>query len=90
MALASVAQPQALVGDVPPAAIGALEGRFQDIVALLSQAMRSVVIDLPGEAGVGAASAISRRVLCIELTARDEAWIDGVFAQPQRVMSATL
>jgi hypothetical protein len=38
---------------------------------------------------VGAAPAISRRVLCIELTARDEAWIEGVFAQPQRVMSAT-
>jgi len=87
-ALAGAAQPQALVGEIQPAAVGPLEGRFQDIVALLTQAMRSVVIDLPGEAGMGAASAMSRRVLCIELTARDEAWIEGVFAQPQRVMSA--
>jgi DNA-binding winged helix-turn-helix (wHTH) protein len=88
-ALGSVAQPQPLVGEIQPAPVGPLEGRFQDIVALLTQAMRSVVIDLPGEAGVDAAPAISRRVLCIELTARDEAWIEGVFAQPQRVMSAT-
>lgn len=87
--LAGAAQPQALVGEIQPAAVGPLEGRFQDIVALLTQAMRSVVIDLPGEAGVGAASVTSRRVLCIELTARDEAWIEGVFAQPERVMSAT-
>jgi len=88
-ALASTAHPQALAEEVRPAAIGPLEERFQDIVALLTQAMRSVVIDLPGEAEVGAASAISRRVLCIELTARDEAWIEGVFAQPQRMISAT-
>jgi hypothetical protein len=50
--------------------------------------MRSVVVDLPGESGAGGASGTSRRVLCIELTARDEAWIEGVFAQPQRMMSA--
>lgn len=88
-ALAGAAQTQPLVGEVRPAPVGPLEGRFQDIVALLAQAMRSVVIDLPGEAGTGAVAAVSRRVLCIELTARDEAWIEGVFAQPQRVMSAT-
>lgn len=88
-ALGSVAQPQPLVGEIQAAPVGPLEGRFQDIVALLTQAMRSVVIDLPGEAGVGAVAVVSRRVLCIELTARDEAWIEGVFAEPQRVISAT-
>jgi DNA-binding winged helix-turn-helix (wHTH) protein len=82
---ASTALPPLPLGEVQP---GPLEGRLQDLVALLTQAMRSAVIDLPGEAG--AASAASRRVLCIELTARDEAWIEGVFAQPQRMMSATL
>jgi DNA-binding winged helix-turn-helix (wHTH) protein len=86
--LATVASPQPLVGEAHPAPVGPLEERFHNMVALLTQAMRSVVVDLPGEAGVGAASATSRRVLCIELTARDEAWIEGVFAQPQRVMSA--
>ena len=86
--LAAAAQPQTLVHEVRPPAVGALEGRFQDIVALLTQAMRSVVIDLPDEAGLSAVSA-TRRVLCIELTASDEAWIEGVFAQPQRMMSAT-
>lgn len=87
-ALASMGR-QALVDEARHAAVGPLEGRFQDIVALLTQAMRSVVIDMPGEAEVGAASATPRRILCIELTARDEVWIEGVFAQPQRMMSAT-
>jgi DNA-binding winged helix-turn-helix (wHTH) protein len=86
---AALASPQPLVGELRPTPVGALEGRFQDIVALLTQAMRSVVIDLPGEAGAASAPTASRRVLCIELTARDEAWIEGVFAQPQRTMSAT-
>jgi DNA-binding winged helix-turn-helix (wHTH) protein len=85
---AGLAQPQPLVREIQPAPVGPLEGGFQDIVTLLAQAMRSVVIDLPGETGVGMVAA-SRRVLCIELTARDEAWIEGVFAQPQRVISAT-
>jgi DNA-binding winged helix-turn-helix (wHTH) protein len=86
--LATVASPQPLVGETHPAPVGPLEERFHTMVALLTQAMRSVVIDLPSEAGTQAGPA-SRRVLCIELTARDEAWIEGVFAQPQRVMSAT-
>jgi DNA-binding winged helix-turn-helix (wHTH) protein len=87
-ALASTGR-QALVDEARHAAVGPLEGRFQDIVAFLTQTMRSVVIDLPGEAEVGAASATPRRVLCIELTARDEVWIEGMFAEPQRMMSAT-
>jgi hypothetical protein len=86
--LATMASPQPLVGEAHSAPVGPLEERFHDMVALLTQAMRSVVVDLPGESGVGSVSATSRRVLCIELTARDEAWIEGVFAQPQRVMSA--
>lgn len=88
-ASAALAAPQPLIGELKPVAVGALEGRFQDIVALLTQAMRSVVIDLPSEMGEASAPTASRRVLCIELTAGDEAWIEGVFAQPQRLMSAT-
>ncbi|CAN5265125.1 hypothetical protein BH10PSE3_BH10PSE3_24480 [soil metagenome] len=92
--LATASSSRSLTGEIQPAPVGPLpmgplEERFQNMVALLTQAMRSVVIDLPGESGMGAALATSRRVLCIELTARDEAWIDGVFAQPQRMMSAT-
>ncbi|MBB6254401.1 winged helix-turn-helix domain-containing protein [Nitrospirillum iridis] len=83
------ASPWPLVGEVQPAPARALDGRFQDMIALLTQAMRSVVIDLPGESGAGMAPTVSRRVLCIELTACDEAWIEGVFAQPQRAMSMT-
>jgi DNA-binding winged helix-turn-helix (wHTH) protein len=84
---AGLAHPRSLGGEAQP--VGQLEDRFQSIIALLAQAMRSVVIDLPGEAGPDVPSATSRRVLCIELTARDEAWIEGVFAQPRRVISAT-
>jgi len=59
-------------GDEAPSETG-----LQIIVALLAQAMRSTVIDLPLDPG----DAPMRRVLFIELTARDEAWIEDVFAQ---------
>jgi DNA-binding winged helix-turn-helix (wHTH) protein len=79
--------PQSLVGELQPTP-GNLEGRFQDIVALLAQAMRSTVLDLPSEVGMGQLPA-PRRVLFIELTAQDEAWIEGVFAQRGPAIPAT-
>lgn len=80
--------PPALVGDVEPAPVGPLEGRFKDIVTLLAQTMRSTVLDLPGEAGAGEFSAPTRRVLFIELTARDEAWIEDMFANRRPIQAA--
>lgn len=79
--------PPPLVGEVQPSP-GPLEGRFQDIVALLAHMMRSTVIDLPREAEMDEI-APPRRVLFIELTARDEAWIEDVFAQRRHAISAT-
>ncbi|MDG2527933.1 winged helix-turn-helix domain-containing protein [Caulobacter endophyticus] len=72
------------VGDAPPA-----PPEFQDIVALLAQTMRSTVIDLPREAVAGEPATALRRVLFIELTARDEAWIEDMFAQRRQAVSAT-
>lgn len=57
------------------------EGGFEDMIALLANAMRSTVIDLPRDADRGLASVYPRRALFIELTARDEAWIKDVFAK---------
>lgn len=77
-----------LVGEVQPAPPKHFEGeRFEDVVALLAQTMRSVVIDLPAQAEPGAAA--PRRVLFIELTARDEAWLEDMFAQRLSTRSAT-
>jgi DNA-binding winged helix-turn-helix (wHTH) protein len=88
-ALAGVTPPPPCISEIQ-APVGPSEKRFQDIVALLAQTMRSVVVDLPAEAGPGAASVPPRRVLCIELAARDEAWIEHMFAQPPGAISATL
>ena len=75
----------ALFADTAP---GNLEERFQDIVALLAQTMRSTVLDLPCEAGVADLRAQPRRVLFIELTARDEAWIEDMFSSRRPMLSA--
>ncbi len=77
--------PPATVNEIDPTP-GNLEGRFRDIVALLAQTMRSTVLDLPGETGQPAAQ--TRRVLFIELTARDDAWIEDMFARRQPMPSA--
>lgn len=89
MALPDMAPSQPFITVVHPTAAAPSEGQFHDIVAMLTRAMRSVVVDLPGDAGLDAMRT-PRRVLCIELAARDEAWIDSVFAQPQRMLSAAL
>lgn len=76
-----------VVDEGAPASVAPLEGRFQDIVALLAQTMRSTVIDLPREAEDEMAP--PRRVLFIELTARDEAWIEDMLTQRGHPTSAT-
>lgn len=63
-------------------------GGAEEIVSLLAKAMRSLVIDLPSEAMGGGVSEPPRRMLFIELTARDEVWIQDVFAQRLRTISA--
>lgn len=80
--------PPALAAEAAPTSVGQLEERFQDIVALLAQTMRSTVLDLPCETGMGDLRARPRRVLFIELTPRDEAWIDDMFARRQPMLSA--
>lgn len=85
--LAGEAKP--IAGEVQDAPAGLVEGGFGDIVALLAQAMRSTVIDLPREAETGEPATPPRRILFIELTARDEAWIEDMFAQRGQATSAT-
>lgn len=80
--------PRALLADAAPMSAGPLEERFKDIVALLAQTMRSTVLDLPCEAGMGDLRARPRRVLFIELTPRDEAWIDDMFSHRAPMLSA--
>jgi DNA-binding winged helix-turn-helix (wHTH) protein len=67
----------------PPSA-----GAFEEAVALLSRAMGSRVIDLPAAQGEEAARPVTRRVLFIELTARDEALIEALFTRPLQAISA--
>lgn len=86
---AEVPEPPALTGEILPAPAGPFDGGLEDIIGLLAQAMRSVVIDLPRDGDPGAALTPPRRVLFIELTSRDEAWIEDVFAQRLRTISAT-
>ncbi len=84
------ALPLPLAEVIQPLPAGSSEKRFQNIVAMLTQAMRSAVIELSADTELGAMTAAPRRVLCIELAAQDEAWIESVFAQPQRVISEAL
>jgi len=88
-ALASAAEPAALVDHVPPVSAGPVEGDLEDVLALLTRAMGCVTIDLPRERDLAVAPPLQRRILFIELTARDEAWIEAVFAQRLRTISAT-
>lgn len=88
MGLAGAKTQNALVGEVQPAS-APVESSFEDMVALLAYAMRSAVIDLPRDDTSGEVSAAPRRVLFLELTARDEAWIRDVFAGRRRMIPAT-
>lgn len=81
--------PQPLTGQVEVAPAGAAHGSFEEALALLARTMRSMVIDVPADQSKDPMSGPSRRILFIELTPRDEAWIDDMFAQRQRAISAT-
>jgi DNA-binding winged helix-turn-helix (wHTH) protein len=87
-ALPVAAERPPLAREVQSAPGGPFEGSFEDIIALLANAMPSVVVDLPRD-GDPSVAAAPRRVLFIELTPRDETWIEDVFGQRLRVTSAT-
>ena len=88
-ALAAADNPQPLTGEVQLRSAGPAPGRFEQTVASLAQAMRSLVVDLPVEAGSEVAGPSTRRVLFIEFSERDQDWIEDLFAQRLRVISAT-
>jgi hypothetical protein len=78
-----------LTGEVETAPVGPAPGSFEDVMALLARTMRSMVIDVPGQPDRESAQGASRRILFIELTSREEAWIEDLFAQRLRRVSAT-
>ncbi|MBI1685597.1 winged helix-turn-helix domain-containing protein [Caulobacter hibisci] len=88
-ALPVASERPSLVVEPQSAPSGPVDGSFEDIITLLAQAMRSALIDLPRDAGPGAALSAPRRVLFIELTSRDEAWIEDALARRLRTISAT-
>jgi DNA-binding winged helix-turn-helix (wHTH) protein len=88
-AFADTGVPQMLSAETQPARIDPLETRFREFVSLLTETMRSAVVDLPVDTQLGGLPDVPRRVLCIELGARDEAWVEGMFAQRLKMISAT-
>lgn len=86
---AGAAAPVIPAGEVARTAAGPTQGNFEDALALLARTLRSMVIEMPGDTDGEAAAGVSRRVLFIELTPRDEAWIEDVFSQRLRTISAT-
>ena len=86
---AGAAAPVIPAGEVALAAAGPTQGNFEDALALLARTLRSMVIEMPGDTDGEAVAGVSRRVLFIELTPRDEAWIEDVFSQRLRTISAT-
>lgn len=87
---AAAAQLPKFSGEAQSAPIGFMDGRSKDFVTLLARAMRSAVIDLPLDTELREPTPVPRRILCIELAAQDESWIETIFSQPQSVVSATL
>lgn len=81
--------PQRHPPEVPSARIGPLEARYREVVTLLAQTMRSAVVDLPVDGEPDACARLPRRVLCIELGERDEAWIEDLFVQRRHQIPAT-
>ncbi|TCS15002.1 transcriptional regulator [Caulobacter sp. BK020] len=77
-----------LVGEVEGAAQDPARN-FEEVMALLARAMRSTVLDVPGDPMKDAGAGPPRRVLFIELRSHDEAWIEEVFAQRLGGISAT-
>jgi DNA-binding winged helix-turn-helix (wHTH) protein len=84
---AGVPAPRRLGGEAELALAGPAHGSFEEALALLARTMRSMVIDAPADPAREAVATPSRRILFIELTPRDEAWVHDVFAQ--RAISAT-
>ncbi|MDR6624421.1 transcriptional regulator [Caulobacter segnis] len=86
---AGVPPPQPLTVAAELAAASPTYGSFQEALALLARTMPSTVIDVPvGQTGDPTAGP-PRRILFIELTPRDEAWIDDMFAHRRRAIAAT-
>ncbi|PLR22629.1 hypothetical protein SGCZBJ_17795 [Caulobacter zeae] len=85
---AGAVSPAIPAGEVGLAAAGPTHGSFEEALALMARTLRSMVIEMPGDPDKELAGT-SRRVLFIELTPRDEAWIEDVFAQRLRTISAT-
>lgn len=85
----STAFSQMISDETQPSRVGPLETRFREFVSLLTQTMRSTVVDLPVDTQVGTLLEVPRRVLCIELGPRDEAWVEGMFAQRKEIIFAT-
>jgi len=83
------ARGKALQGEIQPALARPSARDLEEAVALLAKTARSLVMDLPSGAGADAAGPVTRRVLFIELTARDEALIEGLFTQRPSAASAT-
>lgn len=86
---AGAVSPAALAGEVALTPAGPAHGNFEEALALLARTLRSMVIEMPDDPDREAAAGASRRVLFIELTPRDEAWIEDMFAQRLRTVSAT-
>lgn len=86
---AGAVSPRSLVGEVELAPVSPAHGSFEEALALLARTMRSMVIEAPGDPDQEMVAGTSRRVLFIELTPRDEAWIEDVFVQRLRTLSAT-
>lgn len=86
---AGMPAPQALTDGAKLASAKWAQGSFEEALALLARTMRSAVIDLPMDQAKDPTAGPSRRVLFIELTPRDEALIDDVFAHRRHAISAT-
>lgn len=89
MTFAGTAQAAPLVPGVESASIGLSHLGFEGVVGLLAETIGSVALDPVGLGEPNLISAAPRRVLFIELTAREEALIENVFAQRLGVISAT-
>lgn len=91
--MAGTVAPRPLGGAFERAGAYPEHGSFEEALALLARAMRSQVIETAGDPGRAAIAGPSRRFLFIELTRRDEAcdetWIEDVFVQRLRALSAT-
>lgn len=91
--MSGACSPHPLSGALEPSGASPAHGSFEEALVLLARAMRSQVIEAAGDPGREAIAGPSRRFLFIELTNRDETWgenwIEDVFVQRLRAISAT-